>query len=165
MSNCKNCGNTIQSHSGRRPREFCDNNQKCRNEWFRKNKKDKDPSIVKLPDDFINCEKIGIIKADGTIEELKDFGQLPEPFKLAARAIYECRASEIDPKAGDTQEAHKSLHDAVLNNLPKKEKEAPVAPENNAHKLWREGDPKENSAAFFMKYGAENYTELQKQLK
>jgi len=41
MSNCKNCSKPIELKQGRRPREFCDNNQKCRNEWFRKNKKAK----------------------------------------------------------------------------------------------------------------------------
>ncbi len=39
MSNCKNCNAKIELKQGRRPREFCDNNQKCRNEYFRKNKK------------------------------------------------------------------------------------------------------------------------------
>lgn len=40
MSNCKNCSSPIEVKQGRRPREFCDNNQKCRNEYFRKNKKE-----------------------------------------------------------------------------------------------------------------------------
>ena len=40
MSNCKNCSKPIEVKQGRRPREFCDNNQKCRNEYFRKNKKE-----------------------------------------------------------------------------------------------------------------------------
>lgn len=39
MSTCKNCSLPIEVKQGRRPREFCDNNQKCRNEYFRKNKK------------------------------------------------------------------------------------------------------------------------------
>jgi hypothetical protein len=39
MNTCKNCTKPIEVKQGRRPREFCDNNQKCRNEWFRKNKK------------------------------------------------------------------------------------------------------------------------------
>lgn len=39
MSNCKNCDKPIEVTQGRRPREFCDNNQKCRNEYYRKNKK------------------------------------------------------------------------------------------------------------------------------
>lgn len=39
MPDCKNCAKPIEVKQGRRPREFCDNNQKCRNEYFRKNKK------------------------------------------------------------------------------------------------------------------------------
>jgi hypothetical protein len=39
MINCKNCSSPIEVNQGRRPREFCDNNQKCRNEFYRKNKK------------------------------------------------------------------------------------------------------------------------------
>lgn len=41
MATCKNCNAPIEIKQGRRPREFCDNNQKCRNEYFRKNKKEK----------------------------------------------------------------------------------------------------------------------------
>lgn len=32
------------------------------------------------------------------------------------------------------------------------------------HHLWKEDDPKENSMAFFMKYGCNNYEELQNKL-
>lgn len=39
MSNCKQCGKEIMVVEGRRKREFCDNKGKCRNEFYRKNKK------------------------------------------------------------------------------------------------------------------------------
>lgn len=33
------------------------------------------------------------------------------------------------------------------------------------HSLWKEGDPKENSAAFVIKYGCSSYEELENKLK
>lgn len=39
-------------------------------------------------------------------------------------------------------------------------KSIPVIEEK--HRLWKEGDPKENSAAFMMKYDCVNYSELEK---
>lgn len=48
MSNCKNCSLPIELKQGRRPREFCDNNQKCRNEYFRKNKKEKEFKTIPM---------------------------------------------------------------------------------------------------------------------
>jgi len=48
MANCKNCSKPIELKQGRRPREFCDNNQKCRNEWFRKNKKAKETVTIPI---------------------------------------------------------------------------------------------------------------------
>lgn len=46
MPNCKYCNTPLpENETGRRPREFCDNKQKCRNLWHRKNKKEKSITI------------------------------------------------------------------------------------------------------------------------
>lgn len=38
MGICLNCESQIENTPGRRPKKFCDNKGKCRNEWHRKNK-------------------------------------------------------------------------------------------------------------------------------
>lgn len=92
MSVCLNCGKETTQTEGKRPRKTCSDG--CRQKlWVKeqqvKKAELKGAKMIELPADFINCEKIGIIRADGTIEELKDFDQLPEPFKLAAKGIWE----------------------------------------------------------------------------
>jgi len=124
MSNCKNCGKPIQSHSGRRPREFCDNNQKCRNEWFRKNKKVETHKIIPM-------EEWKEIK-----EQLNKVSLIPlmdiEEVKKMVDAYGNRSKDDIERELGQTdfkpQEAAKIEKQA---NVPKKEKEAPVAPENS----------------------------------
>ena len=39
-----------------------------------------------------------------------------------------------------------------------------LSPDDCIHKLYKNGDPKENSAAFMMKYDCANYAELEKKL-
>lgn len=86
---------------------------------------------IELPRDFIGYDKVGIIRADGTIEELKNYEDLPESYQIAWKAIksmtqdlpngnvieYSNVISEIDPKAGDVQLANKILHDKVLEDV------------------------------------------------
>jgi hypothetical protein len=43
MNTCLNCGAEIESEKGRRPKQFCANNGKCRNEHWRK----KQPKEIK----------------------------------------------------------------------------------------------------------------------
>lgn len=38
-------------------------------------------------------------------------------------------------------------------------------PKPSKHPLWKEGDPKENSMAFYMKYDCYNYSELKDKQK
>lgn len=38
MGKCLNCESQIENTPGRRPKKFCDNKGKCRNEWHRKHK-------------------------------------------------------------------------------------------------------------------------------
>lgn len=46
MNKCLNCGRQIEVKDGRRPRQYCDNNGKCRNEYWRKNKEKAPPKWV-----------------------------------------------------------------------------------------------------------------------
>jgi len=124
MSNCKNCGNPIQSHSGRRPREFCDNNQKCRNEWFRKNKKVETHKIIPM-------EEWKEIK-----EQLNKVSLIPlmniEEVKKMVDAYGNRSKDDIERELGQTdfkpQEPVKTEKQA---NVSKKEKETHFAPENS----------------------------------
>jgi len=106
MSNCKNCGNPIQSHSGRRPREFCDNNQKCRNEWFRKNKKG---NVIKV----LASEVV-----EGKLYQFIN-GQLIEMIENRLNRDREAISDAI------LDSSRLTTTKGII---------APVAPENNAHK-------------------------------
>ncbi len=82
------CGKELIHVEGRKKKKYCDRMCKLVH-WQAMNPKPRvriKKHLVELPADFINCEKVGIIKADGTIEELKDFEQLPTlaPFLLPA---------------------------------------------------------------------------------
>lgn len=53
--------------------------------------------------------------------------------------------------------------DEIKNALNSTETKKEVKANSNfgKHKLWKQGDPKENSMAFSLKYGCSNYTELE----
>jgi len=123
MSNCKNCGNPIQSHSGRRPREFCDNNQKCRNEWFRKNKKVETHKIIPM-------EEWKEIKEQLNKVSLIPLMSIEEVKKMIDGMGGNRSQDDIERELGKNkpQETSKTEKQA---NVSKKEKEAPVAPENS----------------------------------
>jgi len=148
MTTCKNCGNPIQSHSGRRPREFCDNNQKCRNEWFRKNKKVETHKIIPMEEwkeikEQLN--KVSLIPLMD-IEEVKkmvdaygnrskddierELGQSNLQNKNGRIDRSKIIVELVDVENSDfkPQETGKTEKQA---SVSKKEKEAPVAPENN----------------------------------
>ena len=137
MTKCLNCGAEISQTPGRRPRKFCDNKGKCRLAHWNKNK----PKVQKY-----------VLKS--TFDN--------------AVAKYENIISKIDPKAGDMQEANKVLHDAVLEYangamegelVPKRFVDLAKGLSNPKHPLYKEGDPKEGSMAFYMKYDCYTYEE------
>ena len=145
MSKCLQCGTEVKQTEGRRQRKFCDNKGKCRYQyWLEKNKEGK-RKTVQLPKDFIGMNKIGILRTDGTIEELKTIDQLPKEmtdiWKLGLRGLAELKS---DAKV-------------EVKYIPNKD--------TKKHKLWKEGDPKENSMAFYSKYDCANYAELEQKLK
>ena len=54
-----------------------------------------------------------------------------------------------------------------VKDLPPEIRKQPLMPSEmvNRHKLWKQGDPKENSGAFFLKYDCGTYNELENKLK
>jgi hypothetical protein len=65
MSNCLNCGDPLKHIEGRRPKKYCDNN--CRQAYWQKNNKSKEPQYVKF----------------STFKELKDkFDELSKEVKI-----------------------------------------------------------------------------------
>lgn len=87
-----NCKKELIHTEGRRPKKYC--SPSCRNVHYKMiyQPKMKDVAgMIKLPDDFINVERVCVIKADGTIVELKTPDQLPNSILLAARAMKELK--------------------------------------------------------------------------
>jgi len=160
-THCANpkCGKELIHVEGRRKKKYC--STACKTVHWQALNPVRKPQKVKI----IPMEEWKEIK-----EQLNKVSLIPlmdiEEVKKMVDAYGNRSKDDIERELGQSdfkpQEPSKTEKQA---SVSKKEKEAPVAPENSVHKLWKEGDPKENSAAFFMKYGVENYTELQKQLK
>lgn len=147
MSNCKNCDKPIEVKEGRRPREFCDNNQKCRNEFYRKNKKDK--KFVTVPIEQYNTMKtklseIELMDIDKAKELLGKYGS--DTMKQA-----EQKMAEFGSKVKDLNKATGEL-------------KPPEQPTTNytVNTKVKETDPKEGTMAFFNKYGCMYYSEIKK---
>lgn len=147
MSNCKNCDKPIEVKEGRRPREFCDNNQKCRNEFYRKNKKDK--KFVTVPIEQYNTMKtklseIELMDIDKAKELLGKYGS--DTMKQA-----EQKMAELGSKVKDLNKATGEV-------------KPPEQPKTNytVNTKAKEGDPKEGTMAFFNKFGCMYYSEIKK---
>lgn len=89
MSKCLNCGKDVIQTDGKRERKYCDNKGACKQQyWLKQNPKKVDKAkTVELPADFLTWKSIGIIKPDGTVEELRDISQLPEAFRVGVDAF------------------------------------------------------------------------------
>jgi len=127
MNNCLNCGKEITQTEGKRPRKTCSDG--CRQKlWVKvqqaKKAELKGAKFIELPADFIVVTKIGIINEKGEIEELKTFEQLPEPFKLAAKGIWELNNDTTNFKAQEATKTKKPPSTA------QKEEKAAVGAEN-----------------------------------
>lgn len=88
-TNCKHCGKELpEQQTGRRPREYCDNNNYCRNQYHEKKKKDKVEADAELvfpkPKVFFKETEI----TDGC-EILADKIILPEVYDGKKLSLYE----------------------------------------------------------------------------
>lgn len=50
---------------------------------------------------------------------------------------------------------------AVTKKRSDKKKETPIVTPENKHRLWKNGDPREGSMAFYLKYDCYSYSELE----
>ena len=139
MEKCFNpdCENLLIHTEGRRKKKYC--SVKCKNK--------------------INSKKFF----------LKPTNQKTKRLPLDEYNKYQNIISQIKKNQGDVLQFLENLHKNTLNNIkPNKSfsKEVYDFEENNIeikkHPLWKQGDPKENSMAFIMKYNCNNYEELQK---
>lgn len=68
------CNKEVKSTPGKRPKKYC--SPRCTSAHWQAlhyEPKKKSKNMIELPADFINCEKIGIIRADGTIDKVFNF--------------------------------------------------------------------------------------------
>lgn len=91
---CLQCGEKIEQTEGRRERKFCKGTDCAQKYWLKTHPKEKrfkripvNQKLVQLPADYVNWKSVGILKLDGTIEELKDISQLPESFRGIIPAV------------------------------------------------------------------------------
>jgi hypothetical protein len=182
---CLSCGISVPQKTGKKPRLYC--GSICRQrDWYKKRKEALDRLTGKggipLPADFMNIKAIGILKGDGTVEPLK-FPQATG-LKLAVQAFEELKSdikyvtptpefydgeklgkfTADEPALFPVLSSAKPLKPKKQPDVPKIEEKAALPPkiEPERHPLWKQGDPKENSGAFFLKYDCNNYSELEK---
>jgi hypothetical protein len=129
QTHCTNptCGKELKHTKGRRPKKYC--NESCRNGHYKvlfpAKKKETVVGMIELPADFINVEKVAIIRADGTIEELKTASQLPQSVYASMLAMKELQKA-VDPKSKTSSGLVVEFHqnDSKLNPAPPGEKQS-----------------------------------------
>ena len=87
-------------------------------------------------------------------QKIKEYFSRVTPDEIIAQ--YESLGYTFKPKL-DYKNLSKKFTE-VLNNVPKDVIDKLDL--ENKHPLWKQGDPKENSGAFFLKYGCSTYEEL-----
>lgn len=123
MSNCKNCDKPIEVKEGRRPREFCDNNQKCRNEFYRKNKKDK--KFVTVPIEQYNTMKtklseIDFIDMDRVKEILNKYGDNTMKQAKQKMAEFGSKVQDLNKATGELKPPEQPATNYTVNTkVPK----------------------------------------------
>jgi len=134
---CLNCGKEVPQTPGKRPRLYCDNKGACKQKhWVKMHPKKSKKKTIELPADYVNWKSVGILKEDGTVEELKDISQLPDTFKDAMRALGELKLNTTTP---------------TTITYHGKEKKASVTDKV---------EPAEGTMAFFNKYGVMTKAEI-----
>lgn len=93
MATCKNCSKPIELKQGRRPREFCDNNNSCKQQYYLKNKKDKTHKLIPIEE----WKKIEIKLGEITTLKVKEvpISQLREYVKNDDNVIPESEIKEL----------------------------------------------------------------------
>ena len=118
MSKCKNCNAPIEVKQGRRPREFCDNNQKCRNEYFRKNKKAATHKTIPIE----QWNEIQAKIAENNLPENKEriLAERNEVPKTFTKRVYPLTENEMIPPMPTKNEGEDSFDFAQRKNEWKK---------------------------------------------
>jgi hypothetical protein len=119
MNKCLNCGAEIIQKNGSRERKFCDNQNKCKQAYHNKIKREPKYVQFKTYKDLLEKYDELVTKSSAGLKEI------------------------APPVIKRTSEA-KVIHNKITGK----------------HKLWKEGDPSEGSAAFFLKYSAMSYDEI-----
>jgi hypothetical protein len=103
-------------------------------------------------------------------KSLKGKRRLPKKWAIALRNYVETKQYLLSAVISNITPSKKEIIEIVVNDLTKptsvvKPKEQPKSnftiDNNPKHPLWKEGDPKEGTMAFFLKYDCNTYNELQ----
>ncbi len=149
---CLSCGNTLPPSKGKRARIYC--NDRCRVAAFNKKKnKDKPPRWIsieqyrsKLIELFSHFPDDKWEKGGADFDESLKTAQMTKEEASQKRAEYKLQKNTpISATAGN-----KTMTVQITSNSLTK------------HPLWKEGDPKEGSGGFYMKYGFSTYDEIEK---
>lgn len=139
--NCINCGKEISVTTGKKEKKYCDAN--CRQKYWQKTKKNKLDTVVIPKEEYEELIKLKLFSA----KIIKNKEGKPE-----AEFILSSDSDISDGKNTEKVEIKSKLKNIVEDVINSNK--------HLKHKLFKEGDPKEGSAGFFMKYGVSNYDEI-----
>lgn len=143
LTKCLNCENKFEQPYGKREKRFC--SDKCRVDFNQKRK----AKTKTIPMEMWRSDIIKFVEAVDGQWNLMDgrkgnFVWAKDSTPVETKHTYlPAKEDIIVPKENGVVEVHKT----------------------EKHRLWKDGDPKEGSMAFFLKYDCYTYDELQNKQK
>lgn len=150
---CRNCNIELNHTPGKRKKQFC--SPDCRVRYWQKNKPKKSKEFE---NELEKC-----LTESGYRERM---GQANKDLFTFGFAIIPENPNE--PLISPMSEKGVGLISTYLSQKspdgPKNQEKVAEPPKNEPqkHPLWKQGDPKENTGGFFLKYDCNNYEELSK---
>jgi hypothetical protein len=102
--NCLNCGKEVKQTEGKRQKLYCDNNGKCKNEYFRKNREIRKVVLVEDENGLWKTSdgrKCNLIWQENKI--ISPDSELPKEFKPVYPIEYTANLSPLNSKDNKTQ--------------------------------------------------------------
>lgn len=155
---CLNCQKEVAQKKGKRAKLYC--SDLCRATFHQKKKIPVNDNLcIELPKDYINVKKIMVLKEDGTLTDIETFPK-NDNFDLWMTAF-----NALNEVVDDSGKKMFFTHDPKAGIItPPTSHPAGKSVTVTIKGTGNPTEPKENTMAFFNKYGCNTWGEL-KQLK
>jgi len=157
LAKCLNCDKNVTQKKGKRSKLYC--SDLCRATYHQKKKQEQKVSkvfTVELPKDYLNIEKIMVLKEDGTMMPLDEFPKTgnTDLWLQAFGALKEVRRDNDEPLFFEYNPKNEKV---VPISTPFAGKPVTVTIKAENHNA---GEPRENTMAFYNKYECYTWAEV-----